>query len=95
MQWHGSGTDLLPRFCCILVDTLAVLHTLSLQPTDAALHASAEGGGGVPLLPEASFASLPGRKVLTLNMDVPESWLVEAVEAEVRCRPNMQSPHAA
>ena len=34
--------------------------------------------------PAASFASLPGRQVLTLNMDVPESWLVEAVDAEVR-----------
>ena len=86
---------LLHRFCCILVDTLAVLHTPSLHPTDAALHASAEGGGGVPLPPEASFASLPGRKVLTLNMDVPESWLVEAVEAEVRCRSQLRSPHAS
>lgn len=36
-----------------------------------------------PLPPEAAFMSLPGRQVLTLNMDVPEAWLVEAVEAEV------------
>ncbi len=36
-----------------------------------------------PLPPEAAFVSLPGQQVLTLNMDVPEAWLVEAVEAEV------------
>ena len=48
--------------------------------------ASAEGGSSAPLPPAATFASLPGRQVLTLNMDVPESWLVEAVDAEVRCR---------
>ena len=41
------------------------------------------GDAGAPLPPVAHFASLPGRQVLTLNMDVPESWLVEAVEAQV------------
>lgn len=30
------------------------------------------------------FEALPGTQVLTLNMDVPEAWLVEAVQAEVR-----------
>eukprot|EP00958_Prasinococcus_capsulatus_P005362 scaffold518_cov388-Prasinococcus_capsulatus_cf.AAC.62 len=29
----------------------------------------------------ASFANLPQHKTLTMNMDVPESWLVEAVSA--------------
>lgn len=38
---------------------------------------------GVPQAPAALFEALPGRQVLTLNMDVPEAWLVEAVEAEV------------
>lgn len=36
---------------------------------------------GEPGLPAASFADLPARKVLTLNMDVPEPWLVEPVQA--------------
>ena len=29
----------------------------------------------------AVFANLPQQKTLTMNMDVPESWLVEAVHA--------------
>lgn len=35
---------------------------------------------GEPELPAASFSDLPARKVLTLNMDVPEPWLVEPVQ---------------
>ena len=33
--------------------------------------------------PVAHFNSLPPTKVLTLHMDVPESWLVQATAAEV------------
>lgn len=33
--------------------------------------------------PVAHFNSLPPTKVLTLHMDVPEAWLVEAAAAEV------------
>lgn len=34
-----------------------------------------------PTLPAAAFADLPARKILTLNMDVPEPWLVEPTQA--------------
>ena len=34
-------------------------------------------------MPLASFAGLPSQKILTLNMDVPEAWLVEPVKAEL------------
>jgi hypothetical protein len=37
---------------------------------------------GAPELPVAHFTALPPHKILTLNMDVPESWLVEPVRAE-------------
>lgn len=40
-----------------------------------------------PALPVAAFADLPARKVLTLNMDVPEPWLVEPVQARPACTP--------
>ncbi|KAK9830935.1 hypothetical protein WJX81_007880 [Elliptochloris bilobata] len=36
---------------------------------------------GAPNLPAAAFVDLPAHKVLTLNMDVPEPWLVEPVQA--------------
>jgi hypothetical protein len=69
---------------CCLASFAELLCTPELT-ADAWFDTSAEGHEGAPLPPEASFTSLPGRQVLTLNMDVPESWLVEAVEAEVRC----------
>ena len=34
-------------------------------------------------MPSASFSGLPSQKILTLNMDVPEAWLVEPVKAEL------------
>jgi hypothetical protein len=34
----------------------------------------------LPGSPAATFKSLPRKRVLTLNADVPEPWLVEAVE---------------
>lgn len=40
------------------------------------------GALGRPTPPAARFAALPAHKVLTLNMDVPEPWLVEAVKAD-------------
>lgn len=41
---------------------------------------------GEPAPPKAAFADLPARKVLTLNMDVPEPWLVEPVQARACMR---------
>jgi hypothetical protein len=34
-------------------------------------------------VPTAVFTGLPSEKILTLNMDVPEAWLVEPVKAEL------------
>ena len=39
--------------------------------------------GDLPAAPTATFSSLPAEKILTLNMDVPEAWLVEPVKAEL------------
>ena len=39
--------------------------------------------GDLPGVPSASFSGLPSQKILTLNMDVPEAWLVEPVRAEL------------
>ena len=33
-----------------------------------------------PKQPEAYFHRLPSKRILTLNMDVPEAWLVEATQ---------------
>jgi hypothetical protein len=33
-----------------------------------------------PKPPAATLPRLPRKRVLTLNMDVPEAWLVEAVQ---------------
>ena len=46
------------------------------------------GGGALPLLapPAARFGALPQRRVLTMNVDVPEPWLTE-----VRCQPPLPS----
>ena len=41
----------------------------------------ADGALGMPGPPAAAFTGLPADKVLTLNMDEPESWLVEPVRA--------------
>ncbi|GIL48985.1 hypothetical protein Vafri_5482 [Volvox africanus] len=38
-------------------------------------------GGGPPGPPTAYFSRLPGRRVLTLNLDAPEAWLVEPAAA--------------
>ncbi|MEW5302056.1 MAG: hypothetical protein WDW36_004866 [Sanguina aurantia] len=40
------------------------------------------GHWAVPLPPTATFPRLPSRRVLTINMDVPEPWLVEAVATQ-------------
>lgn len=45
-------------------------------PSAACMHA-----GQLQDLPAANFSGLPARKVLTLNMDVPEAWLVEPTQA--------------
>ena len=42
---------------------------------------SAACAGKATDLPAARFSGLPSKKVLTLNMDVPEAWLVEPVQA--------------
>ena len=39
--------------------------------------------GELPGAPTAAFTGLPSEKILTLNMDVPEAWLVEPVKAEL------------
>lgn len=39
--------------------------------------------GDLPGAPSATFSGLPSEKILTLNMDVPEAWLVEPVKAEL------------
>lgn len=39
--------------------------------------------GELPGVPTAAFTGLPSEKILTLNMDVPEAWLVEPVKAEL------------
>jgi len=38
----------------------------------------------MPGAPMALFERLPTKRVLTLNMDVPEAWLVEATQVGVR-----------
>ena len=38
--------------------------------------------GGVPQQPAAIFKSLPPGRILTLNFDAPEMWLVEPVVAQ-------------
>jgi UDP-glucose:glycoprotein glucosyltransferase len=55
-------------------------------PSDAAAGASpatAQPWLGMPGPPVAAFSGLPSTKILTLNMDVPEAWLVEPVRAEL------------
>jgi len=47
-----------------------------------------------PAPPTAAFADLPARKVLTLNMDVPEPWLVEPVQARACLRARARRPAA-
>lgn len=42
-----------------------------------------------PALPAAAFSDLPARKILTLNMDVPEPWLVEPTQARLVWHPNL------
>jgi len=42
------------------------------------------GSTPAPSPPLAHFARLPTKRVLTLNMDVPERWLVEAIEVGER-----------
>lgn len=37
-------------------------------------------GDAPPGPPAAYFSRLPRKRVLTLNVDVPEAWLVEAVQ---------------
>ena len=39
--------------------------------------------GELPGVPTAAFTGLPSEKILTLNMNVPEAWLVEPVKAEL------------
>lgn len=43
------------------------------------------GGGqmALPGRPAAAFSGLPSGRILTLNMDVPEAWLVEPVRADL------------
>ena len=36
-----------------------------------------------PAYPRHPFPACPSQKILTLNMDVPEAWLVEPVKAEL------------
>jgi hypothetical protein len=38
------------------------------------------GPGAPPGPPSATFLALPKKRVLTLNLDVPEPWLVEPVQ---------------
>lgn len=56
--------------------TRTPIHTPIPTPTPPGdvLHFTSE--------PVAHFNSLPPTKVLTLHMDVPEAWLVEATEAK-------------
>ena len=37
----------------------------------------------LPGRPAAAFSGLPSGRILTLNMDVPEAWLVEPVRADL------------
>ena len=60
-----------------------IAKTLSSQCLVISLHVvhCADGALGMPGPPAAAFTGLPADKVLTLNMDEPESWLVEPVRA--------------
>ena len=64
---HASGQILL----CALDLVIMACHTFWYDAGELP---------GEPGLPAASFSDLPARKVLTLNMDVPEPWLVEPVQ---------------
>ncbi|BDA49281.1 UDP-glucose:glycoprotein glucosyltransferase 1 [Coccomyxa sp. Obi] len=44
---------------------------------------SDEGRLALPGRPAAAFSGLPSGRILTLNMDVPEAWLVEPVRADL------------
>jgi UDP-glucose:glycoprotein glucosyltransferase len=48
-----------------------------------AQNAPAGEEAGPPGAPAAVFSGLPSKRILTLNMDVPEAWLVEPVRAEL------------
>lgn len=39
-----------------------------------------------PGTPTALFSRLPRKRVLTMNMDVPEAWLVEATQVSLSQR---------
>lgn len=76
----------LPRCRCVL-QRAAQTPCRHLPPYDTfsplliapMLHADASFSVQ-PGPPTATFHRLPRKRVLTLNVDVPESWLVEAVE---------------
>lgn len=52
-------------------------------PASSGSAAAGQPALGMPGPPAAVFSGLPARKILTLNMDVPEAWLVEPVRAEL------------
>ena len=53
-------------------------------PIYPALQSFVVAGGGLlsaPAPPAATFSGLPPTRVLTLNLDAPEAWLAEPIEA--------------
>lgn len=66
---------------------LELLLTPSLCiPRQLLTHLASCAGAGrlaLPGAPAAAFAGMPAGRILTLNMDVPEAWLVEPVKAEM------------